>query len=154
METTHQKLINAICDYNLEEKFPSHEIYKWGTFGEPDANDLDLVFIGKMNTTVANDLWNFWHQTRRIFMVDITVLPDYTLFHHINAFNKSEGTYYFNEKITRYKLWPLKNNKEHGRILTKHENYYEIEQLFARKDFKYEKVGWPTPILLKDYVQY
>jgi hypothetical protein len=152
VETTHQNLIKDIKHYNLEEKFPNYKIYKWGTFGNPDANDLDLIFIGKMDNSIAEKLWKFWKTIGVGFKLDITVLPNNTLFNHIERFNNHQGTYHFDEKIIRYKLWCLKNNEEHGRILTKHENYYEIEQLFARKDFKYEKVGWPTPTLLKDYV--
>ena len=49
-------------------------------------------------------------------------------------------------------MWKLNNNENHGKILTKYDSYYQVEQLFDRKDYKYEKVGWPQPILLKDYV--
>lgn len=148
MEIIHQKLI----DYNLEDKFPNHKIYKWGTFGNPDANDLDIIFVGEMNNDIAEKLWKFWKTIGIGFKLDITILPDNTLFDHIEKFNNHKGTYYFNEKIIRYKLWKLNNNEKHGRVITKYHNYYKVEQLFARKDYKYEKVGWPQPILLKDYV--
>ena len=148
METIHQKLI----DYNLEDKFPNHKIYKWGTYGNPNANDFDIIFVGEMNNDIAEKLWKFWRTIGIGFKLDITILPDNTLFNHIEKFNKHKGTYYFDEKIIRYKLWKLNNNDKHGRIITKYHNYYKVEQLFARKDYKYEKVGWPQPILLKDYV--
>ena len=148
MEIIRQKLI----DYNLEDKFPNHKIYKWGTYGNPNANDFDIIFVGEMNNDIAEKLWKFWRTIGIGFKLDITILPDNTLFNHIEKFNKHKGTYYFDEKIIRYKLWKLNNNDKHGRIITKYHNYYKVEQLFARKDYKYEKVGWPQPILLKDYV--
>jgi len=49
-----------IEDCNLIERFPGHKIYKWGTYGEPGASDLDIVFVGEISKNVALDIRDIW----------------------------------------------------------------------------------------------
>jgi len=142
-----------IEDCNLIERFPGHKIYKWGTYGEPGASDLDIVFVGEISKNVALDIRDIWLNADVGLDLDITILPDHTLFNHIDRFNEcKDDLYFFNETIIRYKLWPLSNNDVHGRIIEDKGVYWKVTQMFANKAFKYKDKGWPKPILLKDYV--
>ena len=145
-------LIKELLDYKIDKKFPNHTIYKWGTYGESNANDLDLVFVGEMNEEVASKLWDMHYAMNAGFYIDIVVHPDHKRFSHIERFNScKDDKYYFGEKMIRYKLWEQPGNEEMGRKVKPVGSYFEIHDIFARKDFKYKTKGWPQPVLLKDF---
>ena len=62
--------------------------------------------------------------------------------------------YYFDEEITRYKLWRQKDNEYHGReVVEINPRLFKVTQIFARKDIKYKERKWTYPILLSDLIK-
>ncbi len=161
-------LIEYIKNYQLNDKFPEHEIYKWGSYGNPLSHkpgDFDLVFVGPVSYHVNLELNRFypepqdWEELFLETFLDITVLPNKKLFNHIKRFNKcKDDKYVFDEEIIRYKLWDydeeIQSNAEGGReveFCPDLGGFTKVTQIFANKE-KYQFRDWPEPILLEDFL--
>jgi hypothetical protein len=161
-------LIEYIKNYQLNDKFPDYEIYKWGSYGNPLSHkpgDFDLVFVGPVNRDLHFELCRFYPLAQdcdRLFVegeLDITVLPNKKLFNHIKRFNEcKDDKYIFDEEIIRYKLVDydeeLQSNALGGReveICYDLGGFTKVTQIFANKE-KYQFRDWPEPILLEDFL--
>lgn len=160
METMRQQLndfLKVIDKDKLITQFPEHDIYLWSNFGFNETEDIDLIFVGNITAEFGEKVWELYLKYRRLFDIplDPALYTSTKLFEHIPRFNNcTEDLYYFNEDIYRYKVWPLANNKFHGRELEKVDEYlYKVKQIFARKDGKYKERHWTYPILLTDLIK-
>lgn len=164
-------LIEYIKNYQLNDKFPDHEIYKWGSYGNPlshNPGDFDIVFVGPLDKDLYRKLRRFYpiaQDYEELFVetwLDITILPDKKLFNHIKRFNEcQDDKYIFDEDIIRYKIFDYdeenQNNAEGGREVESilgpngRGTFYKVKQIFASKE-KYQFRDWPEPILLEDFL--
>ncbi len=155
-------LVEYLKNYPLEDKFPDHKIYKWGSWGDPlatDPGDLDICFVGPIDRDFYLKVHHFLalEKANEIYIdqfMDITILPDETLFSHIERFNNcTDDKYIFDEEIIRYKLHAYNNDNEaEGREVEDTDlGFLKVKQIFAKKE-KYQLRDWPQPILLKEFL--
>jgi len=149
--------VEVIESDNLIEQFPDHDIYLWSNFGFNKTTDVDITVIGEVTSEIAEQWYDIFNKYRKLFplYLDIVLSPNTNLFKHISRFNEcTDDIYYFDEEITRYKLWEQKDNEYHGREAIKiSDKLYKVKQIFARKDIKYKERKWTYPILLSDLIK-
>jgi len=149
--------IELIKRDKLIEQFPNHDIYLMGNFPYNETTDVDITVIGEVTSEIAEQWYDIFNKYRSLFplYLDIVLSPNTNLFKHISRFNEcTDDIYYFDEEITRYKLWEQKDNEYHGREAIKiSDKLYKVKQIFARKDIKYKERKWTYPILLSDLIK-
>ena len=135
-------------------QFPEHEIYLWSNYGFNDTPDIDLKFVGHVNSSISQQALALSRSFDKF--LDITFYENTKIFEHIPRFNRcTDDIYYFDEEIIRYKFWPQKNNEYHGREVEQiDECVFKIKQVFARKDGKYKNRDWTYPMLLSNYEKF
>lgn len=151
------EFVDIIKSDKIIEKFPNHDIYLMGNFPFNETRDIDITIIGEVTTEIANQWYDiFWeYEEKYAYKLDPVLSPNTNLFKHISRFNEcTDDIYYFDEEITRYKLWPQKDNEYHGREAVKiSDRLYKVKQIFARKDIKYKERKWTYPILFSDLIK-
>lgn len=135
-------------------QFPEHEIYLWSNYGFNDTPDIDLKFVGHVNSSISQQALALSRSFDKF--LDITFYENTKIFEHIPRFNRcTDDIYYFDEEIIRYKFWPQKNNEYHGREVEQIDDcIFKIKQIFARKDGKYKNRDWTYPMLLSNYEKF
>lgn len=156
----HQQLndfIDLIKSDKLIEQFPDHDIYLMGNFPYNETPDVDITIIGEVTPEIGKQVSDVRRKYKKLFPLplDPVLSPNTNLFKHISRFNEcTDDIYYFDEEITRYKLWPQKNNEYHGRkAIEINPKLHKVTQIFARKDIKYKERKWTYPILLSDLIK-
>lgn len=152
------EFVDIIKSENLIEKFPNHDIYLMGNFPFNETQDVDITIIGEVTTEIANKWYDIvvgFLEKGYDYKLDPVLSPNTNLFKHISRFNEcNDDIYYFDEEITRYKLWPQIDNEYHGREAVKiSDRLYKVKQIFARKDIKYKERKWTYPILFSDLIK-